>query len=486
MPAVSRVLDPNPVGSLEAYIAGGGGEGLQAARKLGAIATIEEVEAAGLRGRGGAGFPTGRKWRTVREYASDAVPTTVVVNAAEGEPGSFKDRMLLRTNPYRVLEGACIAALAVGADRIIVGLKASFTSEAQRTREAAAELAAAGWADGVDIEVFDGPGEYLYGEETALLEVLSGGPPLPRLAPPYRHGADEVGAATESRSVAGTDLATEDDSSPAPPTLVNNVETLANVPGILAEGPDWFRECGTVESPGTIVCTVAGSVRHQRVGEYPMGTPLSEVIAELGGGPRRDRTIVAAISGVANPVLPASHFDTPLTHEAMAEAGSGLGAAGFIVLDDSDDPVAFAHGASRFLAVESCGQCTPCKQDGLAIADLLDRIRRSSATPYDLLALDDRLRTVTDEARCNLALQHQRVVNSLLTEFGSTFRAHVDGTRPETAEMPVVPIVDLADGKAVLDLTQLEKQPDWTHQPSDSGKAPADRLTAGSPTRATG
>src|SRR5207237_2272021 len=151
------------------------------------------VEGSGLRGRGGAGFPTGRKWRTVADYQSSAVPPTVVVNAAEGEPGSFKDRAILRANPYRVLEGALIGAHAVGADRVIVAMKASFTRELDLMRDAITDAGGAGWLDGVQVEVFAGPGEYLYGEATALLEVLDGRHPFPRVAPPSRPGADEAG-----------------------------------------------------------------------------------------------------------------------------------------------------------------------------------------------------------------------------------------------------------------------------------------------------
>src|SRR5262245_29673783 len=167
LPTTSRVLDPEPVLSLQAYTDAGGGEGLAVARRLSPVAIVDEVEASGLRGRGGGGFPTGRKWRTVAANRSELVPATVVVNAAEGAPGSFKAREILRRNPYRVLEGALIAARAISADRIVIALKASFGHEAGRVRDAAAELAAGGWADGVDVEVFEGPSEYLYGEETA-------------------------------------------------------------------------------------------------------------------------------------------------------------------------------------------------------------------------------------------------------------------------------------------------------------------------------
>src|SRR5438132_7940473 len=174
---VHRVLYPRPIGSLEEYVGRGGGRGLEAARNLPPARLIAKVTAAGLRGRGGAGFPVGRKWRTVARNRSATAPSTVVVNGAEGEPGTFKDRAILRTNPYLVVEGGLIAAKAVGADLVIFALKRSFEAEVARTRAAIREADAAGWTDGVELRVFEGPDEYLYGEESALLETIQGGYP---------------------------------------------------------------------------------------------------------------------------------------------------------------------------------------------------------------------------------------------------------------------------------------------------------------------
>jgi NADH:ubiquinone oxidoreductase subunit F (NADH-binding) len=468
-----RVLDPAPVESLDDYLNMGGGDGQRAAAKLGPAATIEEIEAAGLRGRGGGGFPTGRKWRTVAENRSPTLASTVVVNAAEDEPSSFKDRELLRRNPYRVIEGALIAAGAIGADRVIIALKRSFQPEIERLRRAVAELGVLGWTDAVEVELLEGPEEYLYGEETGLLEVVEGRPPFPRIAPPFRHGAEEIGEG--DASAAGVVMAAPGSTTVAPPTLVNNTETLANVPGILANGPDWFRRAGTPESPGTIVCTVSGSVVRDGVGEVPMGTPLRDVIDHIGGGAREDRTLVAVLSGVANPFIPASRLSTPLTYEAMEEIGSGLGAAGFLVFDDTVDLVAVAEGVARFLAVESCGQCTPCKQDGLAIAALLDRFCRSEAEPEDMDALRDRLATVTDGARCFLAHQQERVIGSLLAEFPDALERHATGAGP-VAPVTIAAIRSLDGGRATIDVDHRAKQPDWTFEPVDSGRTPAERL----------
>jgi NADH-quinone oxidoreductase subunit F len=474
MTPVHRVLDPRPVESLDRYVSDGGGRGLDAARRLGEAATLDEVEASGLRGRGGAGFPTGRKWRTVAANRSSTIPTTVVVNGAEGEPGSFKDRAILRANPFRVLEGALIAAGAVGADRIVIAVKRSFGAEVERLTSAIDEVRAAGWSEGVDLLVVEGPAEYLYGEETALLEVIDGRAPFPRVAPPYRHGVDEVGPV--SASSAEVTMAAPHDATVAPPTLVNNVETMANVALVLAEGADWFRAVGTAESPGTIVCTVSGRTRRHGVAEFAMGTPLREVIDVVGRGAAPGHEIVAVMTGVSHPLVPASELDTPVSYEGLDAVGSGLGTAGFIVFDDTTDLAAVARGVSRFLAVESCGQCTPCKQDGLALAELFDRVRRSEADEHDLDAVDDRVRTVADEARCFLASQHQRVASSILRLFRPDLEAHVRGERAAVDEELIAPIVDLEGDTFVLDEAQRDKQPDWTFDDEDSGRTPADRI----------
>ena len=478
MSEFARVLPTTPFRTLDDYVAAGGGRGLDIARKLGPAAVVDEVEASGLRGRGGAGFSTGTKWRTVAGYASADLPTTVVVNGAEGEPGTFKDRAILRANPHAVLEGALIAALAVGADTVVVALKESFATERTRLERAIAEVESAGWLDGVTLALATGPTAYLFGEETALLEVLDGRPPFPRIAPPYLRGVDEVG--TRPGTAGGTNLA-QSDAGGGPPTLANNVETIANVAPLLAEGADWFRSLGTPSSPGTVVCTVSGATVRHGVAEVPLGTSLAEVFERIGGGAVDGHQLVAAMSGVANPLIPAAQLDTPVTYEHLTGIGSGLGAAGFIVFDDTVDIAAVAAGVSRFLAVESCGQCTPCKQDGLAISDHLARIVDGEGNDYDLVGVVDRVATVADEARCFLAQQHQRVLESILRLFPAALRRHVELDVPKTAPYPIVPILDIGDdGRFTLDEQQLGKQPDWTYDVPDSGKTPAERLARSS------
>jgi NADH:ubiquinone oxidoreductase subunit F (NADH-binding) len=470
-----RVLPPEPVLRLADYEQAGGGQGLEAAARLGPDGVIDEIAASGLRGRGGAGFPTGRKWAAVSANVSPVEPTTVVVNGAEGEPGSFKDRAIMRADPYRVLEGALIAAFALSADTVILAVKETFAQEAERLRRAIDEVHGARWATDIKISVFEGPPEYLYGEETALLEAIDGRGPFPRVSPPYRHGAEELGDDLVS-SAAKIEMAAPGELTDAPPTLASNVETMANVPGILAQGAEWFRSVGTADSPGTIVCTVTGRTARHGVAEMPMGTPLRDVIDEIGDGALPGRRHVAAMSGVANSLILADQFDAPVSYEGMQAIGTGLGAAGFIVFDDATDFVAVAAGVSRFLAVESCGQCVPCKQDGMELAEILERMCKDTANEADLVELDKRIGTVADRARCNLALQHQLVVGNIRQLFPGEARAHTHvDAQPVEPEL-IAGIVDIEDGRAVLDERQRAKQPDWTYDAVDSGKWPATRF----------
>src|SRR5205807_3030864 len=268
-----------------------------------------------------------------------------------------------------------------------------------------------------------------------LLETIDGRYPFPRIAPPFRRGvtevvehADDVGSG--SGLSAHVDMAVPGGETGAPPTLVDNVETMANIPRIVSRGADWFRTEGTDESPGSIVCTITGSTRRAGVGEVLMGTPLREVIDLVGGGPRRGRRIKAVMPGVSNGLIPDHLLDTPASYEGMAEIGSGLGAGGFLVFDDTDDLAAVAAGVSRFLAVESCGQCTPCKRDGLALAELLAAVSRSEAPAGELVQIRDLVNTVSEGARCYLGLQHEAVVGSIVTGFGEELQAHLDGSAP--------------------------------------------------------
>ncbi|MBK6309877.1 MAG: hypothetical protein IPF42_04475 [Candidatus Microthrix sp.] len=477
---VNRVLDAHPVASWDDYVATGGGAGLAAAAELDPVEVIAVIKASGLRGRGGAGFPTGVKWQTVLGNESFTAPTSVVVNAAEGEPGTFKDRTLLRTNPYRVLEGALIAAYAVSAPRVVVAMKGSFERELERMRTAVEELREARVATDVTISVVEGPDSYLFGEETGLLEVIDGRGPFPRVAPPYRRGIEPEDRNRERNMASNVQLATESGSAESP-ALANNVETLAHVSQILAHGADWFRELGTEHSPGTFIATVSGDTTLAGVGEFPMGVTLQQVIDDLGGAPKEQHRYVAAVSGTANAMIPAERFDTPVTYEHIRDIGSGLGSAGFLVFDEETDLVAVAAGIAHFLAVESCGQCEPCKSDGAAISTHLDMILSNDGSPRTLAALSSLSSTVSNGARCGLGRQQEDVTTGALKLLRTEFREHVQGRRPPVERVTIAPIADLAGDEAILDDRYADKNLDWTHGGVDSGETPVDRLRGASP-----
>jgi NADH:ubiquinone oxidoreductase subunit F (NADH-binding) len=476
------LLSAEPVADVDAYLADGGGEGLRRAAELGPALTIKELSLARLRGRGGAGFPTGRKWSTI----ADAVGTDVYVacNAAEGEPGTFKDRALLRANPYQTVEGLMIAARTIGATSAFIAIKERYTAERDRLVRAVEELQRVGLCDGCEVTIVGGPDEYLFGEEKALLEVIEGKPPLPRVLPPYEHGLFATGpttgwesgelwregSASDERQPSGKERSDAERghqrrTHTSNPTLVNNVETLANVPHILRRGAEWFRRMGTDESPGTAVVTVVGDVVRPGVAEVEMGTPMREVIATVGGGVAEGRRVKAVFSGVANPVLPGHLLGTSMTYEDLRAAGGGLGSAGFIVHDETACMVEVARQLSRFLHVESCGQCPPCKLGSQAITDALARIESGAGEDRDVGVIGSWLQRVTDGSRCYLATQEQLVVSSVLRSFPDEVAEHLErGACPRPRPIPLAKLVELGPEGAVYDERHYRKRPDWTYE----------------------
>ena len=428
------------------YEAAGGGRGLQTALAAWPVAVIQEVARSGLRGRGGAGFPTGEKWRAVR--AVGAGSRFAVCNAAEGEPATFKDRLLLRTNPYQVLEGLAIAAYAVGAERAYVGVKEVFTQEIQALRRALGEMREADALGGIAVELVLGPDLYLFGEETGLEEVIEGRPPppLPRVARPFIQGL----------------FATPPQDNP---TLVNNVETLANVPHILADGPEWLRANGTEGAPGTMVFTICGDVRREGVFELPLGSPLRYLVEELAGGTPEGRAVKAIFPGASNTVIVPEQLDTALDFDSMRQVGSGLGAAGFAVFDDSACMVKAAYRYSRFLFVESCGQCPACKFGTGEVTETLSAIDAGGGSDRDLELILVRARGSTGGQKCALPTGESLLMQSLVQVFGDEFARHIGASCPLPRELPFHKIVDwdATAGRFAYDLAYAKKQPDWTY-----------------------
>ncbi|MEO7571338.1 MAG: NADH-ubiquinone oxidoreductase-F iron-sulfur binding region domain-containing protein [Acidimicrobiales bacterium] len=452
------LLDGDPVASLAAYRERGGGQAFSAAVQVGPDAVVGEITASGLRGRGGGGYPTGQKWTGIRRAGSGR--RFAVCNAAEGEPGTFKDRALLRHDPYRVLEGLAVASFAIGAEAAYIATKARYEREAERLSTALAEIEADGLFADLKINLVLGPDEYLFGEEKALLEVIEGNDPLPRLLPPYEHGLFATDIQTGWQTV---------DEPPRPgvegqpnPTLVNNVETLAHVPRILRDGAAWFRSLGTAESPGTTVATVVGDVVGPFVGEAELGTPLSELI-ERAGGPVSGR-VRAVFSGVANAVITGDQLDVPVSYEGLTAIGSGLGSAGFVVYDQTACMVEVARELSRFLYVESCGQCRSCKFGSGEITRALDGIAAGEGSDHDIEVIGARLLSVTDQTRCYLAAEEQIMISSILRSFPEEFALHLEGrcsVEPRSIHVPK--LVEVADGVATYDARHALKQPDWTY-----------------------
>jgi NADH:ubiquinone oxidoreductase subunit F (NADH-binding) len=431
-----------PAASLEDYSASGGGEGLRRALSMSPDEVIEEVTASGLRGRGGGGFPTGEKWGAIRRYGTGT--RYVVCNAAEGEPATFKDRTLLQANPYRILEGIAIAAYAVGAERAFLGLKEVFDVEVAAVMRAKEELEEAALLT-VPVELVLGPDHYLLGEETGLLEAIEERLPLPRMARPYVLG---LYARPPNEN----------------PTLVNNVETLANVPLILEHGSAWLRENGTEGAPGTMLFTIAGDVQREGVFEYPLGTPLRQLIEEAAGGMREGRSLKVIFPGASNTVLLPEQLDTPLDFESMRAVGSGLGAGGFAVYDDSTCIVEVARLFCRFLHVESCAQCPPCKLNSADILEILEGLDQGD-DPGELDVALERARTVTDGQKCALPTGTSLLMQSILLTFKDEIAQHRGNpcTSRRGLVLPKLIDLDAASCRFIYDERYVSKQPDWTY-----------------------
>ena len=460
----SHLLVPErPFASLDEYLTAGGGTALPAAVARGADWVIDELDRAHLRGRGGAGFPAATKWRSVIEGGATLGDRYVVANGAEGEPGTFKDRPLMRSNPYQVIEGLCVAAHVVGAREAFLAVKASFAPEIAALERALREMADAGLISSVPVSLVSGPDEYLFGEEKALLEVIEGNDPMPRWLPPYLHGL--FATTPQEGWSAGAGPSDTVGVTGANPTLVSNVETLANVVLILTRGADWYRSIGTAETSGPLICTVVGDVTRAGFGEIEPGTRLGDVIDRIGGGSRPGRTVKAVLSGVANPVLTAAGLDAPVSYEGLAAAGGGLGSAGFVVYDDTRSMLAVGRMVSRFLYVESCGQCRACKQGCGEVTRHLEVLADGRGAMSDIDVIARRLRNVTDQNRCFLGEEEQRIVSSLLREFPEDFVAEIERDAP-VAPLPVPKIVDIRDGIATFDSMASRKLPDWTYAPS--------------------
>ncbi len=376
---------------------------------------LAEVEHSGLRGRGGAGYPTGLKWRTVAK--AEAPQKYVVCNADEGDPGAYMDRSILESDPHRVLEGMAIAAYAVGASEGYLYVRAEYGLAVERLRKAIRQAnrlgllgsAMGGTAFRFHVEVRLGAGAYVCGEETALLASIEGGRGTPRPRPPYPAESGLFGS----------------------PTLINNVETFANVPAIVARGGEWFASIGTEKSKGTKVFALAGKVAHNGLVEVPMGTTLRSIVFEVGGGiPDGARFKGVQTGGPSGGCIPAALLDTPVDYETLVELGSIMGSGGMIVMDEQTCMVDVARFFMAFCREESCGKCVPCRVGTVELHRLLDRIAQGQATAGDMELLEELCDLVKHTSLCGLGQSAPNPVLSTLRHFPDEYRAHLEGRCP--------------------------------------------------------
>jgi NADH-quinone oxidoreductase subunit F len=405
----ARWADPDAAG-IDGYLRSGGYRGLKKALDMEPAAVIEEVKASGLRGRGGAGFPTGTKWSFIPQDTGK--PIYVVVNFDESEPGTFNTRELVERDPHQLIEGAIIASYAVNCRTAFVYTRGEFVWPGTVLQRAVAEAYERGYLGrrvagsdyGLDVVVHRGAGAYICGEETALLESLEGYRGQPRLRPPFP-------------AIEGLYRS---------PTVINNVETLSCVPHILERGADWFASIGTGGSTGPKIYSISGKVNRPGNYEAPMGTPARELIEEYAGGISDDKQIKAwTPGGSSTPWLTADHLDTPMDFDSVAAAGSLLGTGAMMVLDERDCVVDATLRFTQFYAHESCGMCTPCREGTWWMARVLGRMERGHGRMEDIALMTDVGQNMLFKSFCALADGAVSPIDSSIKYFRDEYEEHV-------------------------------------------------------------
>jgi bidirectional [NiFe] hydrogenase diaphorase subunit len=375
---------------------------------------IEQISKSGLRGRGGGGYPTGLKWGTVAK----AIGTQkyVICNGDEGDPGAFMDRSVLESNPQRVIEGMAIAAYAVGASKGYVYVRAEYPLAISRLTVSLREARRRGFLGSnicgttfaFDIEIRIGAGAFVCGEETALIASIEGLRGLPRPRPPYPAVSGLWGS----------------------PTLINNVETFANVPPIIRRGPEWYSGIGTAKSKGTKVFALTGKITNTGLIEVPMGMTLREIIFSIGGGiPGGHKFKAVQTGGPSGGCIPEQHLDLPVSYESLIDAGSMMGSGGMIVMDDTSCMVNVARFFMEFCMTESCGKCIPCRTGTAQMFDLLTKICDGEATHADLDLLIDLCDVVKNTSLCGLGQTAPNPVLSTLRYFKDEYLEHIENKR---------------------------------------------------------
>lgn len=396
--------------SIDDYIAHEGYEGLRKALTMTGDEVIKEIEISGLRGRGGAGFPTYFKWRAAKNAKDE--PKYIVCNADEGDPGAFMDRSVLEGDPHAVLEGMMIAGYAIGAKEGYIYCRAEYPMAIERLTlaiDAAHERGFLGknilGSDfSFDIHIKEGAGAFVCGEETALIQSLEGKRGTPILKPPF---PAEKGYLEK-------------------PTNINNVETLANIAWIIRHGGAAFRKIGTEKSPGTKVFALTGKIKNGGLVEVPMGTSLREIIYDIGGGIKHDKKFKAVqLGGPSGGCIPAEYLDTPVDYENVNKLGAIMGSGGMVVMDESTCMVDMAKFFISFIVEESCGKCTPCRIGNRRILEILEKITAGKATMEDLDHLTELAEVIKDASLCGLGQSAPNPVLSTLRYFMDEYKAHV-------------------------------------------------------------
>ena len=408
-----RNFDQDRPWLLEQYQSAGGYEVLKRIlqEKTPPEEIIEEVKASGLRGRGGAGFPTGLKWSFISRNAPGQ--KYVVCNSDEGEPGTFKDRDILRYHPNLVIEGMIIAGYAIGATRGYNYIRGEFWEPYQRFEAALEEARKAGFlgenllGSGFDFELHNhlGAGAYICGEETALLESIEGKKGQPRYKPPFPAHFGLYGR----------------------PTIINNTESLASIPVILEKGGSWFKNLGVENSGGSKLFSISGNINNPGVFEIPMGTPFSTLL-EMAGGMKDGRKIKAVIPGGSSaPIIPGDQMmELNMDYDSIAKAGSMLGSGAVIVMDDTNCMVKVLERMSYFYHEESCGQCTPCREGTGWLYRVVSRIENGKGRPEDLALLDDMTVKIAGRTICALGDAAAMPVQGMLRHFREEFEYHIE------------------------------------------------------------
>ena len=370
---------------------------------------INTIDKSGLRGRGGAGFPTGRKWRSTKEAKGDK--KYVVCNADEGDPGAFMDRSILEGDPHSVLEAMEIAGFAVGAEKGYIYVRAEYPIAVHRLQIAINQAREYGILGSnifgtnfnFDVEIRLGAGAFVCGEETALLESIEGRRGQPRVKPPYPAESGLWGC----------------------PTLINNVETYANIAQIILKGPEWYSSIGTKNSKGTKVFALGGNVNNVGLVEVPMGTTLREIVFDIGGGIPNGREFKAAqTGGPSGGCIPKEHLDTPIDYESLKEIGSMMGSGGLIVMDDTKCMVCLAKFYLQFTVSESCGKCTPCRIGTKRMLEILEKLCNGEGNEYDIYRLEKLAVNIKKASICGLGQSAPNPVISTLKYFREEFRQH--------------------------------------------------------------